>query len=88
MKKERRRAEAAFHRRYDLLLTPSVAVPALKVGELLSDPATQSEWVDWALRPLPASRRGAPPPAARKHRRERDGSTQNGVRTVRIALLL
>jgi aspartyl-tRNA(Asn)/glutamyl-tRNA(Gln) amidotransferase subunit A len=37
-----------FHRRFDLLLTPSVAVPALKVGELLSDPQTQKEWIDWA----------------------------------------
>lgn len=41
-------AMAKFHRRYDLLLTPSVAVPALKAGELLSDPATQSEWIDWS----------------------------------------
>jgi aspartyl-tRNA(Asn)/glutamyl-tRNA(Gln) amidotransferase subunit A len=39
---------AKFHRRYDLLLTPSVAVPALKAGELLSDPATQKEWIDWS----------------------------------------
>jgi aspartyl-tRNA(Asn)/glutamyl-tRNA(Gln) amidotransferase subunit A len=37
-----------FHRRYDLLLTPSVAVPALPVGELLSDPARQKEWIEWA----------------------------------------
>ncbi|HUH85461.1 MAG TPA: amidase [Stellaceae bacterium] len=37
-----------FHRRFDLLLTPSVAVPALKAGELLSDPRTQKEWIDWA----------------------------------------
>ncbi len=41
-------AMAAFHRRYDLLLTPSVAVPALKAGALLADPATQTEWIDWA----------------------------------------
>jgi aspartyl-tRNA(Asn)/glutamyl-tRNA(Gln) amidotransferase subunit A len=39
---------AKFHRRYDLLLTPSVAVPALKVGELLTDPATQKEWIEWS----------------------------------------
>lgn len=39
---------AEFHRRFDLLLTPSVAVPALPVGELLSDPATQQEWIDWS----------------------------------------
>jgi aspartyl-tRNA(Asn)/glutamyl-tRNA(Gln) amidotransferase subunit A len=37
-----------FHRRFDLLLTPSVAVPALEVGALLSDPRTQTEWIDWA----------------------------------------
>jgi aspartyl-tRNA(Asn)/glutamyl-tRNA(Gln) amidotransferase subunit A len=41
-------AMAVFHRRYDLLLTPSVAVPALKTGELLADPRTQKEWIDWA----------------------------------------
>ncbi len=39
---------AKFHRRHDLLLTPSVAVPALKAGELLADPATQREWVEWS----------------------------------------
>jgi aspartyl-tRNA(Asn)/glutamyl-tRNA(Gln) amidotransferase subunit A len=39
---------AAFHRRYDLLLTPAVAVPALRVGELLSDPTRETEWVDWS----------------------------------------
>jgi aspartyl-tRNA(Asn)/glutamyl-tRNA(Gln) amidotransferase subunit A len=36
-----------FHQRYDLLLTPSVAVPALPVGELLTDPTRESEWIDW-----------------------------------------
>ncbi|MGE5203578.1 MAG: amidase family protein, partial [Acidobacteriota bacterium] len=36
-----------FHQRYDLLLCPSVAVPALKVGTDLSDPAHQKEWIDW-----------------------------------------
>ncbi len=41
-------AMAMFHRRYDLLLTPSVAVPALKAGELLTDPATQKEWIEWS----------------------------------------
>jgi aspartyl-tRNA(Asn)/glutamyl-tRNA(Gln) amidotransferase subunit A len=39
---------ARFHRRFDLLLTPSVAVPALKVGEIVADPATQQEWIDWS----------------------------------------
>jgi aspartyl-tRNA(Asn)/glutamyl-tRNA(Gln) amidotransferase subunit A len=41
------RAMNAFHRRFDLLLTPTVAVPALPVGETLTDPETQTEWVDW-----------------------------------------
>ena len=36
-----------FHLRYDLLICPSVAVPALKVGTDLSDPARESEWIDW-----------------------------------------
>lgn len=37
-----------FHQRYDLLLTPAVAVPPLLAGEVLSDPSTESEWIDWA----------------------------------------
>lgn len=37
----------AFHERYDLLLTPTVAVPALPVGTDLSDPATERYWIDW-----------------------------------------
>jgi len=36
-----------FHRRYDLLLTPTVAVPALPVGYDLSDPRNQEHWIDW-----------------------------------------
>jgi aspartyl-tRNA(Asn)/glutamyl-tRNA(Gln) amidotransferase subunit A len=39
---------AMFHRRFDLLLTPSVAVPAIEVGALVADAATQTEWIDWA----------------------------------------
>src|SRR5262249_10654239 len=31
----------AFHQRYDLLVTPTVAVPALPVGQDLSDPETE-----------------------------------------------
>jgi aspartyl-tRNA(Asn)/glutamyl-tRNA(Gln) amidotransferase subunit A len=37
----------AFHERYDLLLTPTVAVPALPVGADLNDPATERYWIDW-----------------------------------------
>jgi aspartyl-tRNA(Asn)/glutamyl-tRNA(Gln) amidotransferase subunit A len=40
-------AMSAFHERYDLLLTPTVAVPALPVGADLSDPATERYWIDW-----------------------------------------
>jgi aspartyl-tRNA(Asn)/glutamyl-tRNA(Gln) amidotransferase subunit A len=40
-------AMGAFHERYDLLLTPTVAVPALPVGADLSDPATERYWIDW-----------------------------------------
>jgi len=36
-----------FHERFDLLLTPSVAVPALPVGADLSDPVTERYWIDW-----------------------------------------
>jgi aspartyl-tRNA(Asn)/glutamyl-tRNA(Gln) amidotransferase subunit A len=36
-----------FHRRYDLLITPSVAVPALRVGTDVNDPVREKEWIDW-----------------------------------------
>jgi len=36
-----------FHERFDLLLTPTVAVPALPVGADLADPATERYWIDW-----------------------------------------
>jgi aspartyl-tRNA(Asn)/glutamyl-tRNA(Gln) amidotransferase subunit A len=38
---------AAFHRRYDLLLTPMMPVPALPVGQDLNDPARETHWLDW-----------------------------------------
>ncbi|HEX6978963.1 MAG TPA: amidase [Alphaproteobacteria bacterium] len=38
---------AAFHRTYDLLLTPTVAVPALPVGQDLNDPGSERHWIDW-----------------------------------------
>ena len=38
---------AAFHRRYDLLITPAVAVPALPVSQDLNEPERESEWIDW-----------------------------------------
>jgi aspartyl-tRNA(Asn)/glutamyl-tRNA(Gln) amidotransferase subunit A len=39
---------AAFHRKYDLLLTPMMPVPALPVGQDLNDPATEHHWIDWS----------------------------------------
>jgi aspartyl-tRNA(Asn)/glutamyl-tRNA(Gln) amidotransferase subunit A len=39
---------AAFHQRYDLLLTPMMPVPALPVGQDLNDPETERNWVDWS----------------------------------------
>jgi aspartyl-tRNA(Asn)/glutamyl-tRNA(Gln) amidotransferase subunit A len=36
-----------FQRKYDLLLTPTVAVPALPVGPDLNDPASEKHWIDW-----------------------------------------
>jgi aspartyl-tRNA(Asn)/glutamyl-tRNA(Gln) amidotransferase subunit A len=39
---------AAFHRRFDLLLTPTMPVPALPIGQDLNDPAQESEWIDWS----------------------------------------
>jgi aspartyl-tRNA(Asn)/glutamyl-tRNA(Gln) amidotransferase subunit A len=37
-----------FHRRYDLLLTPTMPVPALPVGQDLNDPAAERHWLDWS----------------------------------------
>src|SRR5205085_6395439 len=41
-------AMAAFHQRYDLLLTPMMPVPALPVGQDLNDPASETTWIDWS----------------------------------------
>jgi aspartyl-tRNA(Asn)/glutamyl-tRNA(Gln) amidotransferase subunit A len=42
------RQMAEFHRKYDLLLTPMMPVPALPVGQDLNDPATERHWIDWS----------------------------------------
>jgi aspartyl-tRNA(Asn)/glutamyl-tRNA(Gln) amidotransferase subunit A len=42
------RQMAEFHRKYDLLLTPMMPVPALPVGQDLNDPATEGHWIDWS----------------------------------------
>jgi aspartyl-tRNA(Asn)/glutamyl-tRNA(Gln) amidotransferase subunit A len=39
---------AAFHQQYDLLLTPMMPVPALPVGQDLTDPAAEDMWIDWS----------------------------------------
>jgi len=39
---------AAFHRKYDLLLTPMMPIPALPVGQDLNEPATERHWIDWS----------------------------------------
>jgi aspartyl-tRNA(Asn)/glutamyl-tRNA(Gln) amidotransferase subunit A len=36
-----------FHKTYDLLITPTVAVAALPVDQDLADPATERNWIDW-----------------------------------------
>ena len=42
------RQMAEFHRKYDLLLTPMMPIPALPVGQDLNDPATERHWIDWS----------------------------------------
>ena len=37
-----------FHERWDLLLTPTMPVPALPVGQDLNDPAHEEQWFDWS----------------------------------------
>ena len=42
------RTMGAFHQRYDLLLTPTMPVPALPAGQDLNDPAHERHWIDWS----------------------------------------
>jgi aspartyl-tRNA(Asn)/glutamyl-tRNA(Gln) amidotransferase subunit A len=42
------RTMGAFHRHYDLLLTPTMPVPALPAGQDLNDPETERHWIDWS----------------------------------------
>jgi aspartyl-tRNA(Asn)/glutamyl-tRNA(Gln) amidotransferase subunit A len=39
---------AAFHQKYDLLLTPMMPIPALPVAQDLNDPVTERHWIDWS----------------------------------------
>lgn len=38
----------AFHRTYDLLLTPTLPLPAFPAGQELADPSRESRWIDWS----------------------------------------
>ena len=42
------RQMAAFHRKYDLLLTPMMPIPALPVGQDLNDASAERHWIDWS----------------------------------------
>ena len=42
------RRMGAFHQKYDLLLTPTMPIPALPVGQDLNDPARERHWIDWS----------------------------------------
>jgi aspartyl-tRNA(Asn)/glutamyl-tRNA(Gln) amidotransferase subunit A len=42
------RTMGAFHQRYDLLLTPTMPIPALPAGQDLNDPAIDRHWIDWS----------------------------------------
>ncbi|HEU0156250.1 MAG TPA: amidase [Stellaceae bacterium] len=39
---------AELHQTYDLLLTPTMPIPALPVGQDLNDPAAERHWIDWS----------------------------------------
>ena len=36
------------HERYDLLVTPTLPIPAFEAGRELADPSVESRWFDWA----------------------------------------
>lgn len=36
-----------FHQRYDLLLTPTLPIPAFTAGQEVADPARQTRWMEW-----------------------------------------
>ncbi|NQW00391.1 MAG: amidase [Rhodospirillales bacterium] len=49
-----------FHDTYDLLLTPTLPIPAFEAGQELSDPASQSRWPDWTPFSYPFNLTGQP----------------------------
>jgi aspartyl-tRNA(Asn)/glutamyl-tRNA(Gln) amidotransferase subunit A len=42
------REMAGFHQQYDLLLTPTMPIAALPVGQDLNDPTREKVWIDWS----------------------------------------
>jgi len=50
----------SFHDTYDLLLTPTLPIPAFAAGEELSDPSTQTRWTDWTPFSYPFNMTGQP----------------------------
>ncbi|MGH7046934.1 MAG: amidase [Stellaceae bacterium] len=42
------RTMGAFHQRYELLLLPTMPVPALPAGQDLNDPSSERHWIDWS----------------------------------------
>ncbi len=49
-----------FHDTYDLLLTPTLPIPAFAAGDLFPDPGTQSCWTDWTPFSYPFNLTGQP----------------------------
>ncbi len=41
-------AMLGFHERYDLLLTPTMPVTALKAGRVMPDGSTGDDWIEWS----------------------------------------
>jgi aspartyl-tRNA(Asn)/glutamyl-tRNA(Gln) amidotransferase subunit A len=50
----------AFHNTYELLLTPTLPIPAFTAGEELSDPESQDHWPDWTPFSYPFNLTGQP----------------------------
>lgn len=50
----------SFHDTYDLLLTPTLPIPAFEAGKEVPDPAHQSRWPDWTPFSYPFNLTGQP----------------------------
>ncbi|MDI1346023.1 MAG: amidase family protein, partial [Pseudolabrys sp.] len=54
-------AMLGFHARYDLLLTPTMPVTALKVGRVMPDTdAVDGDWLEWSPYTYPFNLTGQP----------------------------